>query len=79
MSVEKGKMTMNDADQLLSRIHYASSAGEFSECGLVIEAIVENLDIKQKLFNDLEKIVDEDCILATNTSSFYTLHSQPCR
>ncbi len=67
--VEKGKITRTEADKILSRIRYASSPGEFSECGLVIEAIVENLDIKQKLFNDIEKIVDKDCILATNTSS----------
>ncbi|MEO8088513.1 MAG: 3-hydroxyacyl-CoA dehydrogenase NAD-binding domain-containing protein [Bacteroidota bacterium] len=67
--VEKGKITRIEADQVLSRIKYASSPGEFSDCGLVIEAIVENLDIKQKLFNDIEKIVDKDCILATNTSS----------
>ncbi|CAN5648640.1 hypothetical protein BH11BAC1_BH11BAC1_24740 [soil metagenome] len=67
--VEKGKITRNNADEILSKIRYASSPGEFSDCGLVIEAIVENLDIKQKLFNDIEKIVDKDCILATNTSS----------
>ena len=67
--VEKGKIPRDEADMTLSRIRYATSPGEFSECGLVIEAIVENLDIKQKLFNDIEKIVDGDCLLATNTSS----------
>lgn len=67
--VEKGKITNEKASQVLSSIHYATHPGEFSECGMVIEAIVENLDIKQKLFNDIEKIVDADCILATNTSS----------
>jgi 3-hydroxybutyryl-CoA dehydrogenase len=67
--VEKAKLSREKAEQILSLIRYASSPNEFSDCGLVIEAIVENLDIKQKLFNDIEKIVDEDCILATNTSS----------
>ena len=67
--VEKGKLSKDAADKILSMIRYVSSPNEFSECGLVIEAIVENLDIKQKLFNDIEKIVDGDCILATNTSS----------
>jgi 3-hydroxybutyryl-CoA dehydrogenase len=42
---------------------------ELSNSDLVIEAIIENLEIKQKLFSDLEKIVSENCILASNTSS----------
>jgi 3-hydroxybutyryl-CoA dehydrogenase len=67
--VEKGKVTGDAADKILASISYASHPNEFSECDFVIEAIVENLDFKQKLFNDIEKIVDEDCILATNTSS----------
>ncbi|MCX6274263.1 MAG: 3-hydroxyacyl-CoA dehydrogenase NAD-binding domain-containing protein [Bacteroidetes bacterium] len=67
--VEKGKISKEVADKTLSHLKYIASPGEFSECGLVIEAIIENLDIKQKLFNDIEKIVDEDCILGTNTSS----------
>ncbi len=67
--VDKGKLSKDAADKILSLIQYVSSPNEFSECGLVIEAIVENADIKQKLFNDLEKIVEVDCILATNTSS----------
>ncbi len=67
--VEKGKISKEVADITLSHLKYIASPGEFSECGLVIEAIIENLDIKKKLFNDIEKIVDEDCILGTNTSS----------
>lgn len=67
--VEKGKISREIADKTLSQLRYIASPGEFSECGLVIEAIIENLDIKQKIFNDIEKIVDEDCILGTNTSS----------
>src|SRR5436190_14968754 len=67
--VEKGKLTEEDATGILSNIKYASAPHEFEGCGLVIEAIVENLEVKQKVFNDVEKIVDKDCILATNTSS----------
>ncbi len=67
--IEKGKLSKDAATGILSKIRYASAPAEFADCGMVIEAIVENLDIKQKLFNDIEKIVDSDCILATNTSS----------
>ena len=67
--VEKGKLTQDAASGILSSIRYASAPHEFEGCGMVIEAIVENLEVKQKVFNDVEKIVDKDCILATNTSS----------
>jgi 3-hydroxybutyryl-CoA dehydrogenase len=42
---------------------------ELADSGLVIEAIAENLELKQDVFQDVEKIVAPDCILATNTSS----------
>ena len=41
----------------------------YAECGLIIEAIVENLEIKKSVFQQMESIVRDDCILASNTSS----------
>lgn len=67
--VEKGKLTADQASDIHGRISPASDLNELQGCGLVIEAIIENLGIKQKLFSDLEVIVPEDTILATNTSS----------
>lgn len=67
--VEKQKHTDETASEIFQRTHFISDIKEFKNCGLVIEAIVENLEIKQKLFIELETIVSEDCILASNTSS----------
>ncbi len=67
--VEKGKFTAEQADGIHGRIIPASDLNELKECGLVIEAIIEDLGVKQKLFRDLEGIVAGDTILATNTSS----------
>ena len=64
---EKGKI--ESADTVLARFSFASSLQDFRNCGLVIEAIVENLEVKKKVFADAEAIVSDDCILATNTSS----------
>lgn len=64
---EKGKIT--DVPTLLSRFQFASDLNAFAGCGLIIEAIIENLDIKKKVFADVEAVVKEDCVLATNTSS----------
>ncbi len=66
---EKGKITKEIADGIFSRITFANALSSFSKCGLIIEAIVENLEVKQAVFSDLEKIVSADCILASNTSS----------
>ncbi len=67
--VEKGKIEQSEADSVLGRIHYTTSVIDFQKCGLVIEAIVERLDLKQSLFREIEAMVSDDCILATNTSS----------
>lgn len=65
--VAKGKLA--DAGAVSSKFTYAADLNALSACGLVIEAIVENLDVKKKVFADVEQLVSEDCILATNTSS----------
>ncbi|MEO8069653.1 MAG: 3-hydroxyacyl-CoA dehydrogenase NAD-binding domain-containing protein [Flavobacteriales bacterium] len=67
--VEKGKLTAEAAKALLSRITPAHDLKQLASCGLVIEAIIEDLGIKKKLFADLEALVGADAVLATNTSS----------
>ncbi|MEB8432603.1 3-hydroxyacyl-CoA dehydrogenase [Cocleimonas sp. KMM 6892] len=67
--VGKGKITAKSAEQSLANISIADSIQESASVGLVVEAIVENIAIKQKLFSELESVVSEQCILASNTSS----------
>ena len=67
--VEKEKIDTTEKSRIQNNITYINTLTDLSDSDLVIEAIVENLEIKQKLFSDLEKIVTEDCILASNTSS----------
>ena len=67
--VEKGKLTDDQVHQICSSIQYSTELSDLSSCGLVIEAIIENLGIKHELLAKLETIVDENCILASNTSS----------
>lgn len=67
--VSRGRMGQGDADSLVDRIVVAASIDELASAALVIEAIVEDLAIKQDLFVKLEAIVGPGAILATNTSS----------
>jgi len=67
--VEKGKWEQDFADKTFGRIKFSQSVNDFKDCSIVIEAIVENLDVKHKVFRDLESIVSNHCILASNTSS----------
>ena len=67
--VEKGRMKAEAAAAANARLHCVADLHEVAGSALVIEAIVENLDIKRMLFADLENVVADDCILATNTSS----------
>ncbi|AZQ43804.1 3-hydroxyacyl-CoA dehydrogenase NAD-binding domain-containing protein [Nonlabens ponticola] len=82
--VEKNRIDNEERDRILGNIafkelgdaevHAERSRGtkaesELSSCDLIIEAIVENLEVKKKVFQNLEKIVNDDCVIATNTSS----------
>ena len=67
--VEKGRMSDADAQAANARLHCVADLHDVADAALVIEAIVENLDVKRMLFADLENVVGDDCILATNTSS----------
>ncbi|MEO5569918.1 MAG: 3-hydroxyacyl-CoA dehydrogenase NAD-binding domain-containing protein [Bacteroidia bacterium] len=67
--IEKQKITEQTAKEISQKINYSERFSSFKECGMIIEAIVENLETKQKVFAEAEKIVSENCILATNTSS----------
>ena len=67
--VEKGRVTEEDAARIQSRITYSQDVHDFRECGIVIEAIIEDLGIKGKVFAQLEQIVPKGCVLASNTSS----------
>ncbi len=67
--VEKEKLTLEQAIKIGSSIQYSTDLNELSPCGLVIEAIVENLSVKHELLKKLETVVSNDCVLASNTSS----------
>ena len=67
--VEKGKMKPEESDEIFGRVTFVDSMYAYKDAGLVIEAIVENLDVKKGVFEQVEDIVPHDCILATNTSS----------
>jgi len=67
--VDKGKMEQPELDALLDRIRPVKELSELAKAGLVIEAIIEDLDIKRSLLADLEEVCGDSTILATNTSS----------
>jgi 3-hydroxybutyryl-CoA dehydrogenase len=67
--VQKGRMTAAAAAAAGERLGVADSAAALKGASLVVEAVVERLDVKRQLFAELEGIVDDTCVLATNTSS----------
>jgi 3-hydroxybutyryl-CoA dehydrogenase len=67
--VEKEKISASEAAQIQNRMMYSSTTADFKECGIIIEAIVENIAVKHSVFKELESIVSDSCILASNTSS----------
>ena len=67
--IEKGRIDTSEKNRIQSNINYVDSIEELSNSDLIIEAIIENLEIKKKVFSELETLVSDDCIIASNTSS----------
>jgi len=66
--VEKGRLSQQDKDSALGRIRGTTNIKDFSDCDLIIEAVPEDMDLKKKIFAELNKICLRRAILATNTS-----------
>jgi 3-hydroxybutyryl-CoA dehydrogenase len=68
-SVEKGKITEDEKKKVVGRIKGTTEMADLKECDFVIEAVLEELDLKKQVFQEVEKITCPEVILATNTSS----------
>lgn len=68
-SIAKGRMTAEEKEAVLGRVTCTTNLEEMKEANIVIEAIIEDLEAKKELFTQLDRIVPENTILATNTSS----------
>ncbi|RLC78209.1 MAG: 3-hydroxybutyryl-CoA dehydrogenase [Chloroflexi bacterium] len=67
--VSRGKLTQEEMDAALARIKGTTSMEDFADCDIVIEAVIENLDVKKQVFAELDRITPPHAILASNTSS----------
>ncbi|TVP99128.1 MAG: 3-hydroxybutyryl-CoA dehydrogenase [Balneolaceae bacterium] len=67
--ISKGRITPDERDGILNRIHFVSHIKDFSTCEIVFEAILEDVKAKKDQLSRIEGIVSKNCILATNTSS----------
>ena len=67
--IEKGKVTPEDRDRTLGNLEFVTKLDAFAKCGLVIEAVVENLDVKNALWRELNGVCPPPTIFASNTSS----------
>jgi len=68
-SVTKERISQNEMDSTLANVKTTIQNNDLIDCDIIIEAIIENVDIKKKLFGDLGKITKKNAILASNTSS----------
>ena len=67
--VDKGKLSGEDRDGMLARVRTTTDLEDLELCGLVVESVVEDLDVKRQLFAELDRVCDDNTILATNTST----------
>jgi 3-hydroxybutyryl-CoA dehydrogenase len=68
-AVDKGRMEAADRDATLARVTATSSLADLADCDLVIESVVEDLSVKKDLFNELDRAVKPEAVIATNTST----------
>jgi 3-hydroxybutyryl-CoA dehydrogenase len=68
-AVEKEKMTAEDRDATWARLSFTTEVSDLADCDLVIEAVVEDLELKNALFGELDRLCGESTIFASNTSS----------
>ena len=69
VQTEKGKLSAGEGEVILSRVRTTADLADLQLCGIVVESVVEDLDVKKDLFRQLDSICSEDTILATNTST----------
>ena len=67
--VKKETITEDEKAGILSRIKSTNSIADLSECDLIVEAATENFEVKKKIFEEMDRVAKEGCVLATNTSS----------
>jgi 3-hydroxybutyryl-CoA dehydrogenase len=78
--VEKNRLSADAVKAMRRRVSISDTLGGFADCDVVIEAVFEDLALKQKIFRELEAVVDDHCILASNTSSLLIAAiARPCR
>src|SRR5437763_2944661 len=67
--VEKGKLSAEDRDAAMNRLKGTTSLDDLADCDIIIEAIIENAQVKRETYAELDRIVKKDAIFASNTSS----------
>lgn len=69
-AVERGKMTQAELDATIARLSFTTEVNDLRDCDLIVEAVPENLDLKKSVWSELDRLVKQDAIFATNTSGF---------
>ena len=67
--VSRDSIDTAEKDAILDRVSGTTALSDLADCDVVVEAALEDMDVKQDIFTDLEGVVDEECLLATNTST----------
>lgn len=67
--VSKGKLTEEKSESIISSIKFSKELSSLAECEVVIEAVIEDINVKHSVFSEIEKVVQKDTLLASNTSS----------
>jgi 3-hydroxybutyryl-CoA dehydrogenase len=67
--VAKARRTKEERDEIMARVTLTTDVGDLSDAGIVIESIIEDMAAKRRLFNELDRVCNEDAVLATNTST----------